>query len=95
MMLKVAQRMLRYSASPVLAARALSTVADSVVHDTSPFINQRDLLFMANEFIDCKSVLQMPRYAHHDSDTVTGVINSAVDLAAAEFYPLYQVKCVS
>jgi hypothetical protein len=54
-------------------------------------VNARDLHFVANELIDCDGLLRIPRYAQHDKESMKNIINSAVDLAANEFYPLYQV----
>lgn len=75
------------SFSPIAFA---STVRDDVVHDTSPFVNRRDLGFMTEEFIDCASLLKLPRYEQHDLESIRGVIDSAVVLSQNEFYPLYQ-----
>lgn len=71
-------------------AAMTSAAKEAVVHDTSPFVNQRDLIFMAEEFVDCSPLLNMPRYEQHDNNSIRDVINSAVDLAGNEFYPLYQ-----
>lgn len=90
--IRVTKRLIA-SSSRATSLRFLSTSApsSSVVDNTSPFVNARDLHFVANELIDCDGLLRIPRYAQHDKESMKNIINSAVDLAANEFYPLYQV----
>ena len=71
-------------------AAMASPAREAIVHDTSPFVNQRDLEFMTDEYIDCASLLKLPRYEQHDMESIKGVVSSAVVLAANEFYTLYQ-----
>lgn len=92
LLLSAASRSFRRSRASlrVPAAAVTSPARQAVVHDTSPFVNQRDLEFMTDEYIDCASLLKLSRYEQHDMESIKGVISSAVDLAENEFYPLYQ-----
>lgn len=90
--LRVAKRLVSAPAR-VASLRFLSTSAPAAaaVDNTSPFVNARDLHFVASELFDCDSLLRIPRYTQHDKESMSNIINSAVDLATNEFYPLYQV----
>ena len=81
----------------VRALRVLSSTkaeaAPADVYNKSPFVNVRDLYFMASEFINGADLIsKIDRYEEHDMDSLYGILSAANSLAEDKFLPLLQVR---
>ncbi len=56
----------------------------------APILNERDMEFMLYELFDAEGLTQRPRYADHDRDTFSAVINTAKKVAEKYMLPARQ-----
>ncbi|MFC5908810.1 acyl-CoA dehydrogenase [Streptacidiphilus monticola] len=69
------------------APSSSSSAASSSPGDPSLLLSRRDLDFLLHEWLDVPSLLERPRFAEHDRETVDAVLDLAAEVAAEKFAP--------